>query len=162
MNERYDGPERRENDRALSALKMELAQVRASVDSAVEDLVTQESLNRTAKRAAKRLSASYIIAAISIGLVGSLLYSNQQHIKQVARDARRSAATLQDCLIVGGGCYSELATRGSQGQVRSVKFQACVLREPIPDRSAERIIGCARKAYPDVSNIEEQLREVLK
>lgn len=169
MDDPYDGPERRDNDRALAGLRMEMAQVRASVDAATEDLVTQESLNRTAKRAAVRLSASYIIAAVSILSVGIFLYGNQQKIKTVAKDTRTAAVkaqqaadTLNDCLIVGGQCFGRLAQAGTQGSVRQMKFQACVLAQIPERRNAERIIACAKLAYPEIDNLDAQLGEVLR
>jgi hypothetical protein len=169
MDESYAGPERRANDRTLASLRLEMAQVRASVEAATNDLVTQESLNRTAKRAARRLSATYTLTGLTIAVIGGFLWVNQQSIKRVAIDARKAAVaaqeaanTLNDCLITGGQCYNRLAAQGTQGSVRQMKFQACVLAQVPEDRSTDKIIGCAKRSYPDIENLDDQLREALR
>ena len=162
----YSGPERRDNDRALVEVRKELAQVKTAMNAAVADLVTQESLNRTAKRAATRLSTSWVILAVAVVVGGSFLNANQNRIEGIARDARTaavkaqaSADTLNDCLLVGGTCYRRLAEQGTQGSVRQMKFTACWATVLPEARDVDSMIACAKKVYPEIQNLEQQLKD---
>lgn len=165
MDEEYSGPERRASDRELREVKLEMAQIRSAMTAAVSDLVTQESLNATAKRSAIRLSGSYVVLAAAIVFVGLYLNSNQNRIEDIARDAKVaatkaqvSADTLNDCLLVGGTCYRRLAEQGTQGSVRQMRFHACVLTILPEERTLERVVRCGEAAYPEIANLGEQLR----
>lgn len=165
-NSPYGGEERRAADKELRDVKLEMAQVRSAMTAAVADLVTQESLNRTAKRAATRLSTSWIILAVAVMVGGSLLTINQNKIEGIARDAKVaaekaqiSADTLNDCLLVGGTCYKRLAEQGTQGSVRTMKFTACWATMVPEARSLETMIACAKKVYPEITTLEQQLRD---
>lgn len=150
----YNGPERRSERKEgmpLSSALTSVIQLQAEVETLARAV---DSNKETQSQAQRKINMLTILAVALIGLF-AITWSGAQSSKDAVH-------TLQDCLIAKGKCFTRLAIQGQQGAIRQIKFQACVLNMPPALRTSESTIACAEKAYPDVTNMREQLLEVLK
>jgi hypothetical protein len=157
MSEEYNGPERRQGTPLSTALTSIM-----DLQGEVEVLARVVSSTReTQEQAQRKITLLGVALALIIGLF-AINAVTLQNVRTAANASRTASTTLQDCLLSGGVCYAELAERGSQGSVRQMKFQACVLSQIPETRTTERLVACARKAYPEIENLEMQLKEALR
>lgn len=153
----YKGPERRSGTPLSTALSSII-----DLQAEVEDLGRVVSSTRETQDQAQRKIFLLGVAIVAVLGVFVINFATLQNVRSAVNATKTTATTLNDCLLVGGSCYGELAARGTQGSVRQMKFQACVLAYVPEARTAERIITCGQQAYPEIGNLGDQLREVLK
>jgi hypothetical protein len=148
-DERYAGPERRSGTPLSTALTSII-----ELQGEVEHLARAVTVNKETQTQANRKIG--MLGVVSIMMIGLFLIT-----WQAGNNAKNAVHTLQDCLVVGGKCFTDLASRGQQGTVRSVKFQSCVLNTLPSERTAEKTVRCAKLVYPDIPNLDQQIREVI-
>lgn len=151
----YVGPERRAHNPLSTALTniIDLQNDVVKLTKAVNK--TQESQEQYHKKI-----LLLTIALIGIGIVLAILVPVLRYTQTSAEAAKRSAYTLQDCLIPTGKCAQRLATEGQSNSIKNIKFVVCWQSIPIQERSKARAVACAKYAYPDIKNIDEQLKDV--
>jgi hypothetical protein len=156
MNPRneYQGPERR---------KSQLSDALTNIIDLQTDVVNlTKAVNHTQETQEQYHKKIMLLttALIGIGLVLVILVPVLRYTQTSAEAAKKSANTLEDCLIPKGKCFQRLALEGQSNSIRNIKFTVCWQSIPIEDRSKARAITCAKYAYPEIKNIEEQLKDM--
>lgn len=117
-----------------------------------------------------RFTMAVLIPLTVLILVGLIFnYAAADRARAAARRAGDIAYTINDCLfpkgtvtavgVIKGKCFEEQAAKGIQGSVRNVRFQYCALSILPENRTDAALDVCVRKAFPDVENIVELVKE---
>lgn len=127
----------------------EVDELKVTVDRLTTVLSTERA---TTKRF--RYNMAGLAVLLALNLVGvSFAY-------KAADDAKSVADTLSDCLIVGGGCYEQLARNGQLGSNRLMDFNACFFLIPPEGRTPADKDRCRKQADDNFfASIEKATKE---
>lgn len=135
----------------------QLGRALTEVDELKDSVATLTTVLNTERQTSRRFRLNMIGLALLLvlNLVGmSFTY-------QAAHRAKEVGDTLQDCLVVGGDCYEQLARNGTLGSNRLMDFNACFFLIEPADRTASDTERCRKLADDNFfANVDKAIKGV--
>jgi hypothetical protein len=132
-------------------LSTELHDVRDALDRLSESVATtfdedrlRQAIAADQQRDARQERHRWLVALVVVAVISLASFAQ-------SRSNHGVTSRIEDCTIVGGKCYAQLARNGQAGVARLVDFQICVALIRPEDRTRANLERCKADALSPVT-----------